>query len=124
MDKTGHRMFCHVTQSWQGKPLVSNEVIVNLIAATTTGVGLTIRSDIDENDYATGVKVTDDQMERAIDPADGLPWRAELYLHTAHLIEQGIFARLLSGFPLALAVITPDRSTPVNDLFVRQIKFI
>ena len=57
-----HRMFCHITQSWRGKPLVSYEVIVHLIAATTTRAGLTIRSDIDEADYATGIKVTDDQM--------------------------------------------------------------
>ena len=57
-----HRMFCHITQSWRGKPLVSYEVIVNLIAATTTRTGLTIRSDIDEAEYTTGIKVTDDQM--------------------------------------------------------------
>ncbi len=55
-------MFCHVTQSWRGKPLVGYEVTVNLIAAMTTGVGLPTRSDIDENDYATGIKVIDDQM--------------------------------------------------------------
>ena len=57
-----HRMFCHITQNWRGKPLVSYEVIVNLIAATTTRTGLTIRSDIDEAEYETGIKVTDGQM--------------------------------------------------------------
>ena len=57
-----HRMFCHIAQNWRGKPLVSYEVIVNLIAATTTRKGLAIRSDIDENDYTTAIKVTDDQM--------------------------------------------------------------
>ncbi len=56
------RMFCHITQNWRGKPLVSYEVIVNLIAATTTRTGLTICSDIDENDDTTGIKVSDDQM--------------------------------------------------------------
>ena len=61
-NKIEHRMFCHITQSWRGKPLVSYEVIVNLIAATTTRTGLTIRSDINEAEYTTGIKVTDDQM--------------------------------------------------------------
>ena len=55
-------MFCHITRNWCGKPPVSHEVIVNLIAATTKA-GLAIRSDIDENEYLTGIKVTDDQME-------------------------------------------------------------
>ncbi len=54
-------MFCHITQNWRGRPLVSYQVIVKLIAATTTG--LTIRSDLDENSYPLGVKVSDDQMD-------------------------------------------------------------
>ena len=60
-----HRMFCHITQNWFGKPLVSHDVIVivDLIAGTTTKAGLTIRSEIDENEYATCIKVSDDQME-------------------------------------------------------------
>ena len=62
-NKIEHRMFCHITQNWRGRPLVSYQVIVKLIAATTTGTGLTIRSDPDENSYPLGVKVTDDQMD-------------------------------------------------------------
>ena len=62
-NKIEHRMFCHITQNWRGRPLVSYQVIVKLIAATTTGTGLTIRSDLDENSYPLGVKVTDDQMD-------------------------------------------------------------
>ena len=62
-NKIEHRMFCHITQNWRGRPLVSYQVIVKLIAATTTGTGLTIRSDLDDNSYPLGVKVTDDQME-------------------------------------------------------------
>ncbi len=60
-NKIEHRMFCHITRNWRGRPLVSYQVIVKLIAATTTG--LTIRSDLDENSYPLGVKVTDDQMD-------------------------------------------------------------
>ena len=62
-NKIEHRMFCHITQNWRGRPLVSYQVIVKLIAATTTAAGLTIRSDLDENSYPLGVKVTDDQMD-------------------------------------------------------------
>ena len=58
-----HHMFCHITQNWRGKPLVSHEVIVNLIAATTTKAGLSIRSGIDDKEQSTGIKVSDDQME-------------------------------------------------------------
>ena len=62
-NRVEHRRFCHITQNWRGRPLVSYRVIVTLIAATTTGTGLTIRSDLDDNSYPLGVKVTDDQME-------------------------------------------------------------
>ncbi len=63
-NKIEHRMFCHITQNWRGRPLVSREVVVNLIGAVTTKGGLTIRSELDENRYATGRKVTDEQFER------------------------------------------------------------
>ena len=62
-NKIEHRMFCHITQNWRGRPLVSYQVIVKLIAATTTATGLAIRSDLDESSYPLGVKVTDDQMD-------------------------------------------------------------
>ena len=66
-----HRMFCHITQNWRGRPLVSYQVIVNLIAATTTRNGLTIRSQLDDNTYPLGVKVTDDQMKDLLIRRDG-----------------------------------------------------
>jgi len=52
-------MFCHITQNWRGRPLVSHEVMVNLIGNTTTGKGLEIRAELDENKYQTGIKVSD-----------------------------------------------------------------
>ena len=58
-----HRMFCHITQNWRGRPLVSHEVVVNLIGATTKTGGLAIRSELDEHRYATGRHATDEQME-------------------------------------------------------------
>ena len=62
-NKIEHRMFSYFTQNWRGRPLVSREVVVNLIGAVTTKGGLTIRSELDENSYATGKKVTDEQMK-------------------------------------------------------------
>ena len=53
-NKIEHRMFCHITENWRGRPLVSHEVVVNLIGGTTTQGGLAIRSELDEADYPTG----------------------------------------------------------------------
>ena len=61
-NKIEHRMFCHVTQNWRGRPLVSHEVVVNLIGATTTKAGLSIRSELDKGLYPTGIQVSDEQM--------------------------------------------------------------
>ena len=58
-----HRMFCHITRNWRGRPLVSCQVIVELIAATTTRAGLKIQSGINDNVYPLGVKVSDEQMK-------------------------------------------------------------
>ena len=62
-NKIAHRMFCHITENWRGRPLVSREVVVNLIGHTTTKTGLAIRSELDENRYPTGREVTAQQME-------------------------------------------------------------
>jgi hypothetical protein len=61
-NKIEHRMFSYVSNNWRGKPLVSHEVIVNLIAATTTRKGLKIRCALDTTRYATGRKVTDQEV--------------------------------------------------------------
>ena len=61
-DKIEHRMFCHITENWRGRPLVSHEVIVNLIGSTTTRAGLSIQADLDPQRYPTGVKVSDDAL--------------------------------------------------------------
>jgi hypothetical protein len=58
-----HRLFSAITQNWRGKPLVSHETVVNLIAATTTRTGLRVRSALDTNHYPKGVKVGDVEMK-------------------------------------------------------------
>jgi hypothetical protein len=62
-NKIEHRMFCHITENWRGRPLLSREVVVNLIGHTTTKQGLSIRSELDTNSYPLGRKVTAEQME-------------------------------------------------------------
>src|SRR5918998_1375349 len=62
-NKIEHRMFCHITENWRGKPLVSHAVVVNLIGHTTTQTGLEIHSELNESSYPTGRELTDQQME-------------------------------------------------------------
>ena len=57
-----HRMFSHITENWRGRPLISREVIVNLIGHTTTDTGLTIQAELDENAYPSGIKVSDEDL--------------------------------------------------------------
>jgi Rhodopirellula transposase DDE domain len=61
-NKIEHRMFCHITNNWRGRPLISREVVVNLIGSTTTASGLHIRSKLDENTYQAGIKVSDEEL--------------------------------------------------------------
>ncbi len=61
-NKIEHRMFCHITRNWRGRPLESLEVVVNLIASTTTTKGLRVRAALDTDEYPTGVKVDDATM--------------------------------------------------------------
>jgi hypothetical protein len=61
-NKIEHRLFSFITKNWRARPLVSLEVIVNLIANTTTRTGLTVRAAIDTNCYPTKIKVTDEQL--------------------------------------------------------------
>lgn len=61
-NKIEHRMFCHITENWRGRPLVSQAVVVNLIGHTTTKTGLTINSELDPNTYENGIKVSDEEI--------------------------------------------------------------
>lgn len=61
-NKIEHRMFCHITENWRGRPLTSREVVVNLIGNTTTQKGLTIQASLDENKYEKGRKISDKKL--------------------------------------------------------------
>jgi transposase len=62
-NKIEHRLFSYISMNWRGKPLVSHETIVNLIAATTTKKGLKVRAELDAGHYPTGIKVTDEELK-------------------------------------------------------------
>jgi len=61
-NKIEHRMFCHITANWRGRPLVSRQVVVNLIGHTAAKKGLQIKAALDEKTYAAGIKVTDEEL--------------------------------------------------------------
>jgi hypothetical protein len=62
-NKIEHRLFSYITMNWRGRPLVSHEVVVNLIGATTNAGGLKVRAERDTGKYPTKIKVTDEQMK-------------------------------------------------------------
>ena len=61
-NKVEHRLFCYIAQNWRGRPLVSRQAVVSLIAATTTRAGLVVRAALDPTEYATGITVSDEEF--------------------------------------------------------------
>jgi hypothetical protein len=61
-NKIEHRMFCHITRNWRGRPLTSRAAVVNVIGNTKTDSGLAIQAELDEKLYPTGIKVTDKEL--------------------------------------------------------------
>ncbi len=70
-----HRLFSHITHNWHGRPLTSHEVIVNVIAATTTRTGLSVTAQLDTSAYETGAQVSDLQI--AALPLDRHAWHGD-----------------------------------------------
>lgn len=65
-NKIEHRLFSYISMNWRGKPLTSFEAVLNFISSTTTSKGLTVKAEIDLNEYPKGIKISDAQM-RMID---------------------------------------------------------
>ncbi len=63
-NKIEHRLFCHITQNWRGKPLRTFETIVDLIGNTRTAAGLRVKAKLDSRKYETGVEITTAQMRK------------------------------------------------------------
>ena len=62
-NKIEHRLFSYISKNWRAKPLISIEVIVNLIANTTTEKGLKVKAKVDKKQYNKGVKISDEELE-------------------------------------------------------------
>ena len=62
-NKIEHRLFSQITQNWRGRPLISREVVVNLIANTTTTKGLKVMAALDEGQYPIGIEINDEQFD-------------------------------------------------------------
>ena len=65
-NKIEHRLFCHITRNWQGVPLESHEVVVNLIGSTKTTKGLEVHAWLDESEYEKSKKISDQQLDEVI----------------------------------------------------------
>ena len=77
-NKIEHRMFCHITNNWRGRPLLSRQMVVNLIGSVTTDQGLRVKAALDENTYDPGIKVSDSRPRGHQPQARRIPWRMEL----------------------------------------------
>lgn len=62
--KIEHRLFCFITKKWRGRPLTSHQAIVELISNTTTSTGLIVRAALDENEYETAIKISDEELSQ------------------------------------------------------------
>ncbi|MBU1345274.1 MAG: ISAzo13 family transposase [Proteobacteria bacterium] len=63
-NKIEHRLFCHITENWRGKPLRTWETVIELIGNTQTAAGLRVRAKLDRRTYPTGVEISKAQMQR------------------------------------------------------------
>lgn len=88
-NKIEHRMFCHITANWRGRPLVSRQVVVSLIGSTTTKEGLRIKAALDENSYAKGIKITDAELATLAIERDAFhgEWNYRLMPRVQHLAQ-------------------------------------
>ncbi len=84
-NKIEHRLFSFISQNWRGKPLISFEVIVNLIAATTTAKGLKVHAELDDRSYPAGTQIDDQELAEVRLKRDKFhgEWNYEIYPHLA-----------------------------------------
>jgi hypothetical protein len=82
-NKIEHRLFCHITRNWRGKPLRTFETVVELIGNTRTAAGLRVKAKLDSRKYSTGVSITRAQMDDLTLQADKFhgEWNYELRPH-------------------------------------------
>jgi hypothetical protein len=74
-NKIEHRLFCHITMNWRARPLISHDVVIQSIAATSTRTGLSVHAELDTATYPTGAKVSDTDMDCL--PLQRHDWRGD-----------------------------------------------
>jgi hypothetical protein len=62
VEQVEHRLFSFITMNWRARPLISHQVVIETIAATTTKAGLKVRAMLDTNTYEKGIKISDKKM--------------------------------------------------------------
>ena len=97
-NKIEHRLFCHITQNWRGRPLTSRSAVVELIAATTTKTGLTVRCELDANTYEKGIECQRRRNGRPQHRRRRVPSRVELH-HQAPSPRSTKLKHLFRGVP-------------------------
>jgi hypothetical protein len=82
-NKIEHRLFCHITENWHGRPLVDHETVVQLIGNVRTTAGLTVKAKLDTRPCPVGVKVPDADMETLLlTPNDfHVDWNYTIHAH-------------------------------------------
>jgi Rhodopirellula transposase DDE domain len=83
-NKIEHRLFCQITLNWRGRPLTSHETILNLIGATTTSTGLKVTATLDTDNYPTGIKISDQEMQALPITRDPFHGEWNYTLHPTH----------------------------------------
>jgi Rhodopirellula transposase DDE domain len=87
-NKIEHRLFCHITENWRGRPLVDHETVVQLIGNVRTTTGLTVKAKLDTRAYPLGVKVPDADMETLLLTPDDFHGDWNYTIHPHHGVTQ------------------------------------
>jgi transposase len=87
-NKIEHRLFCHITRNWQGVPLETHEIVLNLIGSTRTAEGLEVHAWLDERHYPKGIEVTDEQLDEVCIRRNKFQgeWNYEIHPNHTHII--------------------------------------
>ena len=109
-NKIEHRLFSQITLNWRGRPLTSHQIIVDLIGATSTTTGLTVRAELDTGTYPTGIRYTKKQVDALPNHPPRLPRRLELHRCAHDQPTRRHQPRLFLREPLVRSVAVSSRS--------------
>jgi hypothetical protein len=120
-NKIEHRLFCHITQTWRGKPLISRETVVELIASTTTGAGLTVRCELDTREYPKGIKLSEAELMPSMSRATPAIRNGIIRSPREGQPEAVVFRRRLSDFVAPISPRSRSRASVISGSLERQV---